>query len=184
MKENKKTSRKRSVAKRITALAMMTALSVVLGIVCKNLFTIALLYRFTLENLGVIMAGIFFGPFYGAAVGIASDLISCLLSTNPVPIPLITAGAATVGLVSGVVSRALRRLSFGKRCVIAAISAHLTGQVIIKSVAKMIVYHMPWYGIFIGLGFSVVAVIIETRVIVILSKNRQIMEFINRNDDL
>ena len=176
MNENKKRT---SNAKRITALAMMTALSVVVGIVCKSpLFTYGVYYRFTLENIGVIMAGVFFGPLYGMSVGIASDIISCLLSTNPAVNPFITVGAASVGLISGVIFRALPQFSFGKRCVTAAVAAHLIGQVAIKSVAKMIMYGMPWFGIFIGLGFSAVAVLIETRVIIILSKNKQIMEFL------
>lgn len=178
MKERKKIE-KRSAAKKITALAMMTALSVVLGIVCKNLFTYGIYYRFTLENLGVIMAGIFFGPLWGAAAGIASDLISCLLSTNPVPNPFITVGAAAVGLVSGAVFRICPSMPLGKKCVISAVAAHITGQVLIKSAAKIIMYGMPWYGIFIGLGFSAVALVIETRVILMLSKNKQVMGFLN-----
>lgn len=182
MKKNKQA---RAAARHVTTLAMMTALSVVLGIVCKNLFTFAMFYRFTLENLGVIMAGIFIGPFAGAAVGIASDVISCLLSTNPAVNPILTVGAASVGLVSGIVFRAAAPLgNKGARYVLSAAAAHLVGQVIVKSVGKIIMYGMPWFGIFIGAGFSAAAVSVEVTVIVMLSKNKQIMGFLNKNDDL
>ena len=183
MKQNVRSGR--TAAKKITALAMMTAVSVVLGIICKNLFTIGVLYRFTLENLGVIMAGIFVGPLSGAAVGVAVDVISCLLSTNPAVNPLITVGAACVGATAGLVFRAVHRRIPGKGSYfLAAASAHLLGQVIIKQFAKMIMFKMPWYGVFIGAGFSAVAVVIETCVILALVKNKQIMRFLNRNDDL
>ena len=185
MEKNKEAKKRPSAAKRVTALAMMTAMSVVLGIVCKNLFTFGIYYRFTLENLGVIMAGIFVGPVAGAAVGVASDVISCLLSTNPAVNPILTVGAASVGLVSGLVFRASSPLGKkGARYAISAAAAHIIGQVIVKSVGKIIMYGMPWFGVFIGAGFSAVAAAIEVTVIVMLSKNKQIMGFLNRNDDI
>ena len=43
--------------------------------------------------------------------------------------------------------------------------AHLVGQVLIKSVAKMLYYGMPWYGIFIGLGISAATATVELIII-------------------
>ena len=51
---------------------------------------------------------------------------------------------------------------------------HLIGQVAIKSVGKILWYGMPWFGVFIGLGFSVVAGAIEVLVLKSLFANRGI----------
>ncbi len=176
MSKNKKNTTK------VTVLAMLIAVSVVLGILCKNLFTVAVYYRFTLENLGVIFAGIFFGPAAGAIVAFAADTISCLLSTNPVINPIISLGSLAVGFVSGAVSRYVFRDRRDTMVIaVSAVSAHIVGQVIIKSIGKMIYYGMPWYGIFIGLGCSAVAVIVEIVAIRAIYNNPQIYKFINRN---
>ncbi len=168
---------------RVTVLAMMIAVSVVLGIICKNLFTVAVYYRFTLENLSIIFAGIFFGPAAGAVVALAADAISCLLSTNPVINPIISLGALAVGFVSGAVSRyAFRNRRDTAAIAVSAVSAHIVGQVIIKSIGKIIYYGMPWYGIFIGLLCSAVAVTLEIVAIRAIYNNPQIHKFINRNN--
>ncbi len=168
----------KSTASKLAVLAMLTAVSVVLGIICKNLFTVAVYYRFTVENIGVIFAGIFFGPAAGALVGLASDAVSCVLSTNPAINPIISLGAVTVGAVSGLVSRYLIREHTDRQFIVSAASAHLVGQVVIKSVGKMIYYGMPWYGIFIGLAISALACAIEVAVIRILWRNREINKLI------
>lgn len=177
-KETQTHARAGSAALRVTMLAMLTAISVVVGIVCKNAFTFMIYYRFTLENIGVLAAGVFFGPAAGAIVGFASDAISCLLSTNPQLNPIISLGAITVGAVSGFASRLLSRAKPVLRYAVAVSTAHILGQVLIKSVGKMWYFGMPWYGIFIGLGFSALAGAVEYAVIMTLSKNKQISEFL------
>ncbi len=172
----------RSAARRITVLAMMTAIGVIIGFICKNNFTYGLYYRFTLENLGVLISGIFFGPIAGGMVGLATDIISCLLSTNPAVNPIISAGAMVVGLVSGFIPRIWKKGDKRAVYAVAVAAAHITGQVIIKSIGKMIVFGMPWYGIFIGLGLSAVAGAIEYSVIILLAKNRQISQFLSVKD--
>ena len=169
-KETQTHARAGSAALRITMLAMLTAISVVVGIVCKNAFTFMIYYRFTLENIGVLAAG--------AIVGFASDAISCLLSTNPQLNPMISLGAITVGAVSGFASRLLSRAKPALRYAVAVSTSHILGQVLIKSVGKMWYFGMPWYGIFIGLGFSALAGAVEYAVIMTLSKNKQISEFL------
>jgi ECF transporter S component (folate family) len=170
----------RSGAARLTVFAMLTAISVVVGILCKNLFTVGVYYRFTLENIGVIFAGIFFGPGAGALVGVAVDVISCLLSANPAVNPVITLGALTVGVSAGVVSRYIVRERGLRQYILSAATAHLLGQVIIKSVGKIIYFGMPWIGIFIGLACSVLACAVEVIVIRTLMKNTEIRKFVFR----
>ncbi len=168
----------------ITLLAMLTAISVVTGILCKNLFTVAVYYRFTLENIGVLFAGIFFGPGAGAAVGIAVDVISCLLSTNPAVNPVIMLGAACVGATSGVVARYFVKTRGLRQYVTASVAAHLLGQVLVKSVGKMLYFGMPWYGLFIGLACSALACAAEVLIIQLLMKKTAIRKYILRLADV
>ena len=147
-----------SVFKNVRALtlaAMLTAMSVVIGILCKNFLTFNIYYRITFENLPVIFAAILFGPFMGAAVGVCADLISCLCSANPVVNPIISVGALAVGFLAGLISHHVSFRSENTRIALSIAVAHLVGQVAIKSLGKILWYAMPWYGVFIGLGFSV-----------------------------
>ena len=192
MQKNKNRHRKILL---ITLLAMLTAVSVVAGIICKNLFTVAVYYRFTLENIGVIFAGVFFGPVAGALVGAASDIISTALippanfptitagsisGANPAVNPVISLGAVCVGLVSGIMAKYVVKKRGLRQYILSAASAHLLGQVLIKSVGKILYFGMPWYGIAIGLVCSAVACIIEVMILRLLMKNAEIRKFIAR----
>ena len=59
----------RSIIKRLVLGAMLAAMSVVIGIVCKNFLNFGGgLLRITFENLPIILAGIFLGPLTGGMV--------------------------------------------------------------------------------------------------------------------
>lgn len=160
--------------KALTLAAMLIAMSVVIGILCKNFLTWNIYYRFTLENLPVFFAGVAFGPFVGAAVALCADLISCLCSTNPALNPLISLGALAVGFLGGFVSHHLSFRSENARLLCTVALGHLIGQVGLKSLAKILMYGMPWYGIFLGLGFSVLAGTIEFFLLRALFRNGSI----------
>ncbi len=149
----------------ITFCAVLTALSVVIGILCKNLFTFGIYYRVTFENLPIIIAGLMFGPAAGAVCGCIADVISCLLSANPAVNPLITLGACAVGIISGLFSKRLKSTGDKKYIYLSAGFSHLIGQVIIKSAAKMLVFGMPWWGAFIGGAISLCVFLIESFII-------------------
>ena len=93
-------------AKALTVAAMLTAISVVIGIFCKNFLNFGGgLFRITFENLPILLSGFLFGPIVGGMVGIATDVLSYLLSGQIYPPNLIvTLGAFSVGAVSGLVS--------------------------------------------------------------------------------
>ena len=149
----------------LTTLAMLAALSAVIGIVCKNFLTFNVYYRITFENLPIICAGLVFGPLAGAACGVCADIVSCLCSTNPALNPLITVGAACVGLCAGAVPKLVIRKRCAAQYALAVAAAHLVGQVAVKSAAKMIWFGMPWWGIFVGLGVSVLVGTVEFLII-------------------
>lgn len=164
---------------KITLCAMLIALSIVIGIVCKDLFTFGVYYRITFENLPIIFAAITLGPIYGAAAGLCGDVISCLLSTNPNINPIITLGAISVGLFSGIVAKLIRKEGL-LRIIAAAACGHLIGQVIIKSIGKIIVFGMPAIGILIGLGLSAAICIVEVTAIDLLLKNKAVNKYLEK----
>ena len=76
---------------------LFIALSIVLG---KQLsFTMGPI-RISFENLTILMAGIMFGPLVGMTVGICADVIGCIIVGYAIN-PLVTLGAASIGLISG-----------------------------------------------------------------------------------
>ena len=155
---------------------LLIALSVVVGIICKTLLTVAGWYRITFENFPIILAGYCFGPIYGMAAGIIADLVSCLCAGQS-PIPFITVGAAAVGLCAGLAPMLFRgknRKAGRTALLFSELTAHLFGQVILKSVAKIIVMGMPWWGAFIGLGISCAVAPLEFLLLLVLLRNPEI----------
>ena len=126
----------------LTVASLLTAMSVVIGIICKSTLNFGDgLFRITFENLPIILSGIMFGPAVGASVGIASDVISYLLSPQVFPLNVIvTLGAGTVGLVAGLVAKYLFKKSGYTQIIASASIAHLVGSVIIKSIGLFAFY--------------------------------------------
>ena len=90
--------------KSLSVCAVLAALSIVLG---KYLaVNVGENFRFSLENLPLILAGIYLGPVAGAFVGAAADLVGCLMVGYAIN-PVITLGAVSIGLISGIVARSL-----------------------------------------------------------------------------
>ncbi len=126
----------------LTTAAMLGALSIVIGIFCKNFLNFGNgLFRITFENFPIILSGLLFGPAVGAAVGIISDMVSYFLSTQSFAIsPIVTLGAALVGLMSGLVSHYLIKKSGNMRIIFSVFAAHLVGSVIVKSFGLFVYY--------------------------------------------
>ncbi len=141
MHETKKTTLFSS-ARSITLAAMLTAMSVVIGIFCKNFLDFSGgLFRITFENLPIIISGILFGPIAGGIVGVATDLISYFMSSMAYPPNLIvTLGAATVGFTSGFVSRYIIKTPSYKQIILSGAAAHFLGSMIIKSAGLYVFY--------------------------------------------
>ncbi len=152
MKQNAKIS-VLSSAKNVTLLAMMTALSVIIGIFCKNFLSFGSgLFRVTFENLPIILSGILFGPIAGGLVGVSSDLISYLLSSQIYPPNLIiTAGACAVGIVSGLVPRLIVKKKGTLQIAVSGVLAHIVGSMIIKPIGLyqfygiLVLWRIPLY---------------------------------------
>ncbi len=120
----------------MTMSAMLTAISVVIGIFCKTLLNFGGgLFRVTFENLPIIMSGIMFGPIVGGLVGAATDIVSYFLSPQLYAInPIVTAGAASVGIISGFFARYVFKQKGYARLIFPSIFAHIVGSMIIKPI--------------------------------------------------
>lgn len=139
----------------LTAAAMMTAISVVIGIFCKNYMNYGFppgLFRVTFENLPIIMSGILYGPIIGGAVGVLTDLISYLLSSQAYPPNLIvTLGAAMSGVVSGLVARFVIRKKGTAQIILSGALAHLVASMTIKTIGLyqfygiLVLWRIPLY---------------------------------------
>ena len=146
----------------LTTAAILGALSVVIGIFCKNFLNFGNgLFRVTFENFPIIMSGILFGPAVGAAVGIVSDMVSYFLSTQSFAIsPIVTLGAALVGAVSGLISNVVIKKRGVMRIIISVLAAHIIGSLIVKtfgiyayynmSYGMLLIYRLPTYAIIVA----------------------------------
>lgn len=147
----------------LTTAAMLGALSVIIGIFCKNFLNFGNgLFRITFENFPVILSGILFGPTVGAAVGIVSDMVSYFLSTQSFAIsPIVTLGAALVGAVSGIVSNYIIKKKSTFRIIMSVLAAHAVGSLIVKtfgiyayynmSYGMLLLYRLPTYALIIAI---------------------------------
>ena len=119
----------------LTMSAMLVATSVIIGIFCKTFLNFGMgLFRVTFENLPILATGLMFGPVVGGLAGAATDIISYLLSPQVYPInPIVTLGAALIGVVSGLVARYIVKKPGRARIIAACFPAHLVGSMMVKS---------------------------------------------------
>lgn len=125
----------------IAVMAFLSALSVVAG---KFLaIPVGEYMRFSFENLPILLSGIIFGPVCGMITGVVADLVGCIMAGYAIN-PIITAGAATIGLLSGLVYRTLpsgnRFLPLSATVVI----AHFFGSVVVKTIGLSIYFGLPF----------------------------------------
>ena len=170
-----------SSVRALTLAAMLTAMSVVIGIFCKNLLDFGGVFRVTFEGLPIIISGLIFGPIVGGIVGAVSDMLSYMLSTQSFAIsPIITLGAALIGIVSGTVSHYIIKKEGRAKIICSTILAHLLGSVIVKSLGLYlyfgwaILYRIPIYAFIVT---------VETVVICLLYKNKNFCKLIERTGE-
>ncbi len=169
--------------KMLTLAAMLTALSVVIGIFCKSVLNFGNgLYRITFENLPIILSGIVFGPIIGGIVGLATDLISYLLSPQIYPPNLIvTLGATMVGVVSGVMSKFIITKDGYPRVIISAAAAHIVGSMIIKPIGLFSFYG---WAVLWRIPIYIVIFFAETFILCLLYKNKNIRKLFSWANDI
>ena len=128
--------------------------------------------RFSFENLPIFLAALHFGPIAGILVGVLADLLGCLMVGYAIN-PLVTLGAASIGLVGGILPRLMpRKLPLLLRLSLSVTVAHIIGSVIIKTFGLAAYYSMPFFILMLWrlLNYAIIAVL-EIALLFFISKN-------------
>ena len=112
-------------------MALFAAISVVMKLYA---FPREGIIRISFENLPIMFTSIFLGPIQGMVVAIVADLLGCL-AIMQTPLPMVTVGAAFIGLFSGLLYRWLKLLPPFLRIGIAVVTVQFIGSILIKSYA-------------------------------------------------
>ncbi len=174
-------SKKRKIFKSVKALtvaAMLTAMSVIIGILCKNYMNFSRgLLRVTFENLPIILAGIMYGPIIGGLVGIAADVVSYIFSTQVFPLnPIVTFGAFSVGFVSGIMARYVVKKRGKKQIILSAATAHIIGSMIIKPIG---LYQFYQWGVLLRIPLYLLIAPLEIVLLCVLFSNKSFCRLLN-----
>ena len=164
--------------KRLCAAAMLVAISVVIGIFCKNVLNFGNgLFRITFEGMPIILSGIMFGPLVGGFVGFSADVLSYFLSTQSFAIsPIVTAAATLMGVTSGVVAKYIVKMGGNKQIIISGAVAHIISSMIIKPIGLFVYY--GWAVLF-RIPLYLVIAPIEIFIICLMYKNREFRRILN-----
>ena len=165
--------------KRLCAASMLVAISVVIGIFCKNVLNFGNgLFRITFEGMPIILSGIMFGPVVGGIVGFSSDVLSYFLSTQSFAIsPIVTAAAILMGVISGVVAKYVVKTGGNKQIIVAGLLSHLVGSMIIKPIGLFMYY--GWAVLF-RIPLYLVIAPIEIFIMCLMFKNKEFRRMVNQ----
>ena len=180
-KSSKKVPRSIAVLKNLKALAC-AALFASLSIVCGKYLAIPVgqILRFSFENLPILLAGMAFGPVAGAVTGVVADLVGCLMVGYEIN-PIVTLGAACIGLTGGLLYWLCKKLPLPLRTGISVFGAHLIGSVVIKTFGLSQFYAMPFFVLmgWRGLNYLIVGVL-EWILLWILFRNKALQGQLER----
>ena len=158
----------------LTMLALLTAMSIIFA----RVFTVSTGFlRFNLGALPTHLAAVWFGPAGGFVVGALADMIGGTLSGYSIN-PLITLGAGSVGLVSGLLFQKLSSLRLGLRLQISILAGHLVGSVVINSLALHIFYGYQWPVLATRIPNAIVLSAVNTVLVRILLENKALAAMI------
>jgi ECF transporter S component (folate family) len=165
--------------KTVVLAAMLAAMSVVIGIFCKSFLNFGNgLLRITFENLPIVMSGLLFGPVIGGVIGLVTDLVSYFLTAQGYPPNwIVTIGAITVGVVSGLVSHCFVRKRGTLQIILSASLAHLIGSMIIKPIG---LYQFYGYAVLIRIPLYVGIAFLEIFLLCQLFRRKSFCSFIER----
>lgn len=152
--------------------ALLVAMSIVLGKF--GAINIGNSIRIGFGGLPIQMAGIFFGPVIGAAVGLVADLVGCVLKGYAIN-PIITMGSVCIGLFSGLmfhyVFRPIKKMLLPK-IALSTLTAHIIGSMIITSLGLYAYYHTPFETLILRVPIYLITAALETAVIYLMLKNK------------
>lgn len=141
----KKESSKRRLGSNLRLLAVSAFLAA-LSIICGKYLALPVgnVLRFSFENLPILLAGMMFGPIAGMLVGVVADVVGCIMVAYTVN-PLVTLGAACVGLLGGFLFHLTKKLPLLWQTCITVILTHLVASVVVKTYGLAQYYDMPFH---------------------------------------
>jgi ECF transporter S component (folate family) len=124
------------------------------------------------------------GPLAGAMTGAVADLVGCLAYGYTIN-PIVTLGAAAVGLIAGTVGLLFSRSTLLLRVSLCTVPAHLVGSVLIKT-AGLAAWYLASYEIgyvqlllWRLLNYAIIAAL-ESTLLYLLCKNPAIAKQLRR----
>ena len=163
--------------KRLVFMALMVALSIILGkLLAINVTT---MIRISLENLPIILTAIALGPLAGGTVALVADILGCVIRGYEIN-PIVTLGAVAIGVIAGFIckQRTLSKKWIWK-LIIAVYCAHFFGSIVIKTLGVssfyLSNYEMGFMTLFfIRFGVYFVTAAIEIGIISLLLKKKSL----------
>ena len=140
MQANRLTNHQKIV--RLVVCAMLTALGVVLGGLLSIPFGSYTL-KIGFGVLPVIIAGVLYGPGYGAIVGALCDLLQALIFPKGAYMPWFTVVGALFGLIPGLFFIKRQTPTF-PRILLAVAVGQIVGSVICNTLLVIWLYGSPW----------------------------------------
>ena len=160
----------------LTVLALLIAMSIVFS---RVLSISTGFVRFNLGSLPVLLAGILFGPWAGFVVGMVADIIGGVLAGYAIN-PLITLGAASIGLVGGLGWQKLSHLRTGNRLWCSVLVAHFVGSMVINSLALHIFYGYAWSVLAARVPNALILAAVNTVLLRLLMENKAVMAAVKK----
>ena len=162
------------------AAAFLCALAAVIAYLCKFL-TFGDSIRITFENLPIILSGYLFGPVVGMATGIIADIANTSISYGLGNInPILTLGVGCVGFASGFISNFVIPKSSRACLPVSVFSAHIIGNMIVKSIGKFVYYHTPMPVLLLNVPIYAVTASIELILLILLLRSKGIRKAIGK----
>ena len=154
--------------------ANLAAISIVLG---KYLaINVDQYIRISFESLPVIAGGFFFGPVAGALIGAVADIVGCIMVGYTIN-PIITAGAAISGAISGLIGFVIfknqsTRARRTAAAITATVCAHVLGSMVIKSVGMAVYYNLGFGVLWVRIPLYVCIAAAESVLMTVLANSR------------
>jgi len=155
---------------------MLISLSIVFGLIARTWLTPTVWIRITFEGLPIILSAILFGPIVGAMVGAASDLTAFALVGQGTWIPLLTVGAASLGLISGLISRYIVKKDGMLKFALCAGVSHLFASTFFRTYALFITFGRNPVIIWSRVPTTIGIAIVEFFILYLLFKNSELKQ--------
>ena len=165
----------REYVKVLVMSGLLAAMNIILGKFFQITPTESM--RFSIGALPVIFGGMVFGPVMGGCIGLTGDLVGCLVTMMSIN-PIIAAGSAMIGVTAGLFKINKNQKYGFVFCFVAAISAHIVGSMIIKSIGMHVYYGTPFSVLALRIPVYTVNSLVEAFLVTVLLSRKEILKLL------